>query len=472
MVSKGQKLATAGAAFLIAEPALAFAHTGGIGTIVALTVGAAAYAYADDIVKMVGRDTTSLPVSTAKDPGSPSLGYRLLNGKSTRGKRWDEHTEDNQITRTIADDCALPQGEGGSFTFSALLATGWLPSYDQIFLARLEEGTDIFVSVEHLVHIALAGSTRQGKTSIIRQLLLQLCRVGCCCVLLDPHYTPYDVETDEDWTPFVQHLRFDPLECKSYRKIEQILRYAATTLLDHRKQLREQMKPVGTPTFLVLDEYPAIIAEVPAVEKYVAKLLREGAKYKIFLCVAGQDFQVKTVSPQSGGAIRDSYKTCLYVGGDPTTAKVLLDKTVPPTIEVTLGKGPVMLRCEVVKEASLAQTAYTDNEALYQLLGPSTYQSPHRESSYQDDDPLAEHSNERDFEEELDDGEKNEPQPERLALTPVIAEKGRRAEEIDPKLATEIWNAGYSSKRKLMSVFGITDYQALKLMKIIGVKEK
>jgi hypothetical protein len=449
-----QKLGVATAALIVAEASLA--HFGVPGVLAGLAASWAAYEYSDPLVAKWAEKKPSQP--TTKDPGKPSFGYRLLNGKSARGQRWDE---DRDVT---ADDFDAAHLGNEAFIFSELLATGWRPTFEQIFLARLEDGTDVFITVEQAVHIALAGSTRQGKTSIIRQLLLQLCSIGCCCILLDPHYTPYDVETDEDWTPFTPHLRFDPLECKDFDRMEKILRHAATVVLDSRKKLRGDSKPVGVPIFIIIDEYPAVLAEKPKIQEYVATLLRQGAKYKIFLCVASQDFQVKTVSPQSGGGIRDCYKTVLYVGGDKTTANVLLDGPVDPSIETMLGKGPVMLRCETVKKAALAQTAFTDNQSLYLLLGPSTYQP------IQDDDELADGYNERDFGDELDDGEKHEPQTETL---PEVAKRDqrRKAEEIDIKIAIALWNGGFNSRAKLAKALDIAENQAGKLMALMNVHQ-
>ncbi len=463
MATTRQKLLLATPTLIVAESAAAMAHGGGIGAIVAFGAAGLAYAYADEISAMFQRGDTPAGPDQRAVPDRQALkdfGYRLLNGKSVRAEREGAPPD---------DDFALAPAREARFTFSDLLATGWRPSYQQIFLARLEDGTNVFISVEQAVHIALAGSTRQGKTSIIRQLLAQLCYIGCCCVLLDPHYTPYDVEIDEDWTPYTPYLRFDPLECKSYDRIEQIMRHAATTLLDQRKARREQSKPVGVPTFLVIDEYPAVIAEKPAVQKYVAKLLREGAKYKIFLCIASQDFQVKTVSPQAGGAIRDNYKTVLYVGGDKTTANVLLDTSVSPETETMLGKGPVMLRCEAVKKAALAYTAFTDNASLYLLLGPSTYQ-PSDQLHLQDDDPLAENFINADTDLGGEDDLptlKSTPQTEGLTIAPVMIEKGPKAADIDINILCACWNGGANSVSKLEALFKMSHGKAYKAYKRI-----
>src|SRR5579859_2035940 len=90
MVNKGQKLLAAGAAIAIAEPALAAAHGGPIGVIVGGAIGLATYVYADDLAKLVGRDTSSLPTSKPKKPGQFGMFYRLTHGKSTRRREQDE----------------------------------------------------------------------------------------------------------------------------------------------------------------------------------------------------------------------------------------------------------------------------------------------------------------------------------------------------------------------------------------------
>jgi hypothetical protein len=456
------KLVIAGATTIIAEPLLALLHTGGVGVIVGLALGGAAYVLAEDHLGTATDEgeTSSLPaIDGAK---LAAIGYRMLNGKSTRRGQGEEEEAYEGAQGGDADDFDGGYLNNDEFLFSQLLASGWRPSYKQIFLARLEDGTDIFVSVPDLVHIALAGSTRQGKTSIIRQLLLQLCYIGCTCILLDPHYTPYDVDIDEDWTPYTSYLRFDPLECKNFERMEKILRHTATTVLDGRKKLREASKSVGVPIFIIIDEYPAVVAERPKVQDHVAKLLREGAKYRIFLCVASQDFHVKTVSPQAGGAIRDNYKTVLYVGGDATTAKVLLDTPVSPDVESLLGKGPVMLRCAAMKKASFAQTSFTDNAAIYLLLGPSSYEPGEEETVV-----VPEEMGGMDKEEFAD-----EPVKEVAVVAPIIADKGPKAADIDINVLCACWNGGANTVSKLEVLFKMSHGEAYKAYKRIKAQKQ
>src|SRR5260370_36697014 len=95
---KAHKFLAAGTATLIAEPALAIAHQGGIGVIVGLAVGAAAYALIDDVEMVTGKSLAlpvsrrSVPRSEPRTQGKPSLAHRFLVGKSVR-----EETDDRDI---------------------------------------------------------------------------------------------------------------------------------------------------------------------------------------------------------------------------------------------------------------------------------------------------------------------------------------------------------------------------------------
>jgi hypothetical protein len=395
----GQKLALTTFALAGSEILFAATHSGGIGVVLGIGAGLIAWNCADDLFNKEGEEDS--PSSAPQSIHRPRHAPKLLVGKSARGQ-WSpgrDFPTDEDVTEHMRrekldddDDFNIPQFKPGTFTFSHLLATGWRPSFKEIFLARLPNGTNIFVTVEDLVHIALSGATRNGKTSLIRQLLSQLIYVGCVCILLDPHYTPYDVEIDEDWTPFASKLRLDPMECKDYARIGEVLGDVANTILPKRKQLRRQSKPMGKPIFIVIDEYPAIVAKCPHAQEYIALLLREGAKFKIFLCIASHDFQVKTAFPDVGGGIRDCFKTVLHVGGDIHTVRALLDiEKVDRAEEASLGKGRVYLRCETHKQAGLANTPWMDNEAIFELVGPSTYvEDDDVEIDLDDDDdPLA-----------------------------------------------------------------------------------
>lgn len=274
------------------------------------------------------------------------------------------------------------------FTLSDVLRKGFRPSLDRIYLATLEDGTDVFVTAAQLCHVALAGATRGGKGHIKRSLMCQLAYAGAELYLLDPNYTRWDRESrdpngkrcPEDWTPFDRFLQNDPTELipvkQKYRVISDFL-CAADQELDKRLELYGNSRPVGSPIFLFLDELPDIVDNIPNVQAILKKLLRQGAKVGVNVVCLSQDFLVETLFPKSGGgAVRECYRTVLYVGGDATTAKTLLDMAARDVPENELGKGRAMVRCDVVRPAAKGRVPYVDNQALYTLLGPSTYVEP------------------------------------------------------------------------------------------------
>ncbi len=256
--------------------------------------------------------------------------------------------------------------------FSQVLQS-FQPTPERILLAYLSGGDMALSTAGGICHAALAGATGGGKSVIMRLLMAQLCAVGATVLLLNPHYTHFDIESGEDWTPFEPYLYDNPMKCKDYRIIGGYLKQVAEEMLPARLEKYARSEQVGAPFYLVLDELPAIVKHVPDAPGWMADILREGRKVKLFLVTAAQDFLVKTVMGKDGsGAVRDCFRTAVYVGGDPTTARVLLD--VKGTVDDGgLGKGVVMLRSSQVKQAAFARVPYVDNESLYRLLGPSTY---------------------------------------------------------------------------------------------------
>lgn len=276
------------------------------------------------------------------------------------------------------------------FTLSDVLAKGFRPSLQKIYLATLDDGTDVFVPATKLCHGALAGLTRGGKGHMKRSLMAQLCFAGAEVYLLDPHYTQYDRESEdptgrpcpEDWTPYNAYLQNDPSEqipvIQKYQVIGGYLQ-AAKQELDRRLERYGRSLSVGRPVFIFIDELPAIVDNVPEAPGYLKSILREGAKVGVYVVALSQDFLVKTLFPNEGGAVRDCFRTVLYVGGDAQTARILLDMPAKDVPENRLGKGRVMLRCDTVRPAQEARVPYVDNEALCTLLGPSTYVEPDEE---------------------------------------------------------------------------------------------
>lgn len=379
MDARAKQLLAAGTTLVVAEPALALAHQGGLGAVFGLGLGIAAYYAASGNERETGEKTPS-PVSLA---ASSDILHRLFRGKSVReqGMAGPQQVIEPLQPRSEqpADDDLLSlediiqQSDGslpGPCVFSTALRA-FTPTREQIFLGYLPGGQAVYVTLEDLCHVALAGLTGNGKTTLMRLLVSQLEYVGAKVLILNPHYTSYDIKKHEDWTPIERHLYRPPVT--DFAAIGGVMKWVATVLLRDRMERYRQSISWGEPIFVVIDELPAIVKQVPEFPEYVSAILREGRKVDILLIVASQDFLARTVGPDEGGAVRKNYKTKMYVGGDVTTAKVLLD--IPPAQipEDALGSGVIMMRNQAVKRASLARVPYVDNKALYQLLGPSTY---------------------------------------------------------------------------------------------------
>lgn len=441
MANKGQKLLMAAPTLVLAEAASAMAHGGGLGAIAAFGVAGLAYAYADEIKAAFqrGEDSPAGP-AVPKESGRKlkNAGYRLLVGKSVRD-------ESDGFDGDEDDDEFPAPGLGTSrekFTLSKLLESGFVPSLNRICIGRSLDGSLITVAAKDLCHVALPGATRHGKSSVIRLIMAQLCYVGADVLMLNPHYMRYDQEHNEDWTPYEQFLKRSPLDCAQMNAIKILLEWMSETLLKKRiAQCANGGKP-GKPYFIVLDELPSIISEIKDASKWLGKLLRQGAKYNIFLIVASQDMSVKTLGLEGEGSVRKCFLTTVYVGGDPITATQLLNMPANKMAENQLGKGAVWIKCAATEEPVRAQVPYTDNEGLYSLLGPSTFDFDENEDN-EDDEPETEH---------LAASEEAEPvQP--AQAEPTLLQR-----------AMKEYDNGATSVMKLAAALDITEWDARKLM--------
>ncbi len=254
---------------------------------------------------------------------------------------------------------ALPVG---TVDLSELVQT-WRPSVDSITLAVGPGGVPYRVHARELCHVALAGATGGGKSNIMRLLLAQLTAAGAKVVLADPHFTPYDPESGDDWRPIAQRLHMAP--ALKAADIRHMLAWMATDELPQRLERRYKGQHVGAPLFLAIDELPSIVKDVPEAPEHLGRLLREARKVNIFIIGAAQDFLVKTIG--GAGAVRDCYRTAFYVGGDAQTARVLLD--VRGSVDDgQLGQGLALLRSKATPQAALVRVPYASNESIYALL--------------------------------------------------------------------------------------------------------
>jgi hypothetical protein len=378
----------------------------------------------------------------------------IANMPDVRPDEDDEDQDEDDVEDFEGEDDLITVAFAGQkqiHVFSDLLKTGWRPTFDQIYMGTDKNGNHLFVPVTKLWHIALAGATGYGKSSLMRLLMAQLCYLKLSIVLLNPHYMIYDFNHKEDWTPYTPYLKRDPMECKKIANIEIMLRWMADDLLERRKERASRGESAGKPFFFILDEFPDIKAEIKDAPTLIGKLLRQGRKYGIYLIVASQNYDVKTLGVEGEGGVRKCFRTIFYVGGDPVSVRELLNKKVSDIPENDLGQGTIMLRCASIQDPIVASVPYLDNESLYILLGPTTYVKPVQEVQT---DELEEHA--------ADLSAKHIEIVDEPTIKPNIPDKRLKSEDLHIDTLIQAWNAGINTVSKIESFFRMSHGEAYK----------
>jgi hypothetical protein len=143
--NKTHKLMAAGTATLIAEPALAFAHQGGLGVIVGLVAGAVAYGILDDVEQRTSGRHLAQPAEGLRQgerqqaaragTGKSNPAYRLLVGKSARSAEAGAPTTDEEADTVFIDGDEEDEAEG--LLAETLELGGLRPHADTVFSNRL-----------------------------------------------------------------------------------------------------------------------------------------------------------------------------------------------------------------------------------------------------------------------------------------------------------------------------------------------
>ena len=258
-----------------------------------------------------------------------------------------------------------------------LASIGFRPSREAILLGLGEGGERITVPMKALWHIGTAGPTGAGKSNIARLIIPQLQAIGAKVAIIDPKWTPYDVESGEDWRPIAQRLFLPP--ARKPDEIADTIGFFADEL-ERRLELRNAGQRVGSPLFLYSDEYTTITADVKDASERMARLGRLGRGVGIFLLVAAHDLLVKS----GAGDMRDQLRTGFYLGGDVKTGSVLLDMPQKAVIEQEgqLSTGVALLRSAATSPARAVRVPLASNAAIAGLLGNDAPTMPRVQNVY------------------------------------------------------------------------------------------
>jgi hypothetical protein len=262
---------------------------------------------------------------------------------------------------TEAPTPALP----GVTTLGQVLDTGWRPSRDAILLGQGPGGVNYTVPLPRLLHALLVGPTNVGKSTIERLIVPQLQVIGCETEWWNPHYTPRDFDTDEDWEAIAAHTRAGRALSEE-AEILAALEALALQELPARKARYRQGLPPGPPRFYVIDEAPILAGYDKRFMEWLGTILREGRKFGLYVIMATQDALVSTLGGHSG--MRAQAQTIYYGGGDRYSAKALLGfvPADPP------GQGVVWLKSAATPDVQQVRVPWPQNADLARLYGPTT----------------------------------------------------------------------------------------------------
>jgi hypothetical protein len=274
--NKAHKLLGAGAATLIAEPALAMAHQGGLGIIVGLVIGAVAYGIVDEVEQRTGGQVAlsvrNQPLATEKaergSEGKSKLNlHRLLVGKSVR----EAEADIDDDTHVVSDptDSEEDQEEDAAFAHQeAATDTPGVPrlTMEQIVRNTQRNSYEVYIGRSmtrpgnpaikinfYKRHLKLIGASQHGKSSEAAALLEAILRTH------DPKHVQVSHLDLENKTsrlfadaPHVLKLRIDGevvrFHARSYEEVLQHLGYLSS-VIDHRYTLSDEE----------LDQLPLII---------------------------------------------------------------------------------------------------------------------------------------------------------------------------------------------------------------------
>jgi hypothetical protein len=248
----------------------------------------------------------------------------------------------------------------------AEILSSFMPNENSIFLLDTIQGP-ITVPMNDVCHVALGGPTGGGKTNTTRLLAAQILACEGLMYMANPNFAPVKLNGQrlEDWRPIAARLQEPP--AREIGEIKELLERFMKMFEQRRAQ--EQISPRrGKDVYLILGEWPAIVARWKEAPQILGMLLRESRQYGIHVISEFQDALISTIGGNSG--VRENYRTAYYFGGDLNTAKVLLDLPKGSKIDDTgLGSmGAVYLRSKA-NAAAPGRVPMFSNRSLYSLLG-------------------------------------------------------------------------------------------------------
>ncbi|TMC16479.1 MAG: DUF87 domain-containing protein [Chloroflexi bacterium] len=507
------------ASFVVGHSVMAINHQGFIGAILAKAAGMAAWAYADEVFDKLNTGEPSAP-PTGGTRATHGVMRRLLTTREQRranGQQADVRDEEEQEAyqqrEPGANDAAvdedgdvwaddhfdeLDEADDEIKTFRQLVE-------DKTILSALKRGEMAlgyvggelrFVTIKHFYSCGIGGVSGTGKSTTVRFLLFQFALLRARLVLIDPHIEDSEESLAAQFKGFSNIHAMPPCgeEASEVDKRVRIL---------SKEYLRRKNNGIkGPPLILVIDELNGLMRRLPdeqriALSQLILTLEGEARKFGMFCMLIGQRWSEQDLGGKPhGAAIRDSLaSTIAHRFQSEEQAKKLIGSQYGRRC-LALRNGHYLFRdtdgavCEVYTPNTLSSDAIFVQRLLDLWREQAATQA--RVSEQQTGEELGDLRTSRtnpypDEEEQTvwnaardrvvmpvtEPMEQEQREDVRELPTPVMQEKGPRAEDIDLAAAITLWNNGYNSVRKLMRVFpGMTLHQAHRLSQMIEEEAK
>lgn len=259
----------------------------------------------------------------------------------------------------------LPESQLPDFTD---LAQVNLPAPSVALLGLLQEGRQLTNKWLKAKHIAIVGPTGGGKSVLSKTLIVQSLRANHDVHILDPHFTRFDAETGEDWTPVTRKLSADP--ATRIADIESRLDWLVKEMTARLVLREEGQRYMPNIIRVVLDEVPAIVGQSDDAADMISRILREGRKVGVLLQLATQDMLAKTLGFSDGAAVRKNFSTAFIMRDcDPTSSRLFIKDKEFKADYLEVGVSAVVT--EGIRGHQIARIPYTSNEAVDIILGRS-----------------------------------------------------------------------------------------------------
>jgi FtsK/SpoIIIE family/FtsK alpha domain len=351
-------------------------------------------------------------------------------------------------------------------------------------LGRDVSGQVRFCDIAHAPHILIAGTTGGGKSMLlnvlIASLLTQATPEEVRLLMVDPklvELTPYNgiahllypVITDMSQVPQMLDEVIEGME-ERYHIFSRLGVRHIESYHKRRMEMMEERELPNLPSIvIIIDEFADLMMTTTKeddVEGKICRLAQKGRAAGMHLVIATQRPSVKVIT----GQIKANMPTAIALKTKAEVdSRIILDQG---GAEKLLGNGDMLYLSPDTEEAVRIQGAYmTDADAEALTAFWRTDEPDEMELSLLGED-MQERRETEQLEEESPYPDEPEtetqlPKQEVPLPTPIVQEKGPRAEDIDLAAAITLWNSGYNSDRELAKVFHMTKYQGNRLAGMI-----